>query len=140
MKSTKDIMYTKAQEDEKQVYLPHRTKMPNDSSDDQPSPVKKFDHGKNPSSLANLKKWKPGESGNPGGRPTKYKKLADALLPYAQKRATKHEWDENLKEYVNIESDDTFREEVLQMIWQRARNGDIKYVELLARLGCLDEK
>ena len=58
MKSTSDIMYTKAQDDEKQVHLPHRTMMPNDSSDDQSSPVKKFDHGKNPSSLANLKKWK----------------------------------------------------------------------------------
>ncbi|MDP6614474.1 MAG: hypothetical protein QF835_05580, partial [Candidatus Marinimicrobia bacterium] len=74
------------------------------------------------------------------GRPTKYKKLGDALLQYAEKREVKYEWDENQEEYVNFEGDDTYREEVLEVIWQRARNGDIKYVELLAQLGCLDAK
>ena len=41
---------------------------------------------------------------------------------------------------MNIEGDDTYREEVLEVIWQRARDGNIKYVELLAQLGCLDAK
>ena len=31
-----------------------------------------YEPGKNPNSLANLKSWKKGESGNPGGRPYKY--------------------------------------------------------------------
>ena len=99
-----------------------------------------YKHGKHPNSLANLKPYEKGVSGNPGGRPTKFQKLADALLPYAEKRETKHKWNENLEEFVNFESDDTFREEVLEVIWKRARNGDIKYVELLAQLGCLDPK
>ena len=48
---------------------------------------------------------------------------------------------ENLtSKFVNFENDDTYREEVLEVIWKRARNGDIKYVELLAQLGCLDQK
>ena len=38
---------------------------------------KNFGPGKHPASQANLKKWKSGESGNPGGRPKKYKKLND---------------------------------------------------------------
>ena len=46
----------------------------------------------------------------------------------------------NLLQFVNFENDDTYREEVLEVIWKRARNGDIKYVELLAQLGCLDQK
>ena len=96
--------------------------------------------GSHPNSLANLKSWKKGESGNPNGRPTKYQKLADALLPYAEKRETKHKWNDNLEKFENIESEDNYREEVLEVIWQRARNGNIKYVELLAQLGCLDQK
>ena len=97
-----------------------------------------YDPGKHPNSLANLKPFEKGQSGNPGGRPMKYKKLADALLPYGEKRETKHEWDAKREEFVDVESDYSYREEVLEMIWKKARNGDIKYVELLANLGCLD--
>ncbi len=130
MKITKDIMYPQELTDEKQIQSPNTAK----------NTIKKAEHGKHPNSLANLKPYEPGQSGNPGGRPTKYKKLGDALLQYAEKREVKYEWDENQEEYVNFEGDDTYREEVLEVIWQRARNGDIKYVELLAQLGCLDAK
>jgi len=130
MKITKDIMYPQELDDEKQIQ----------SSNTAKNTIKKAEHGKHPNSLANLKPYEPGQSGNPGGRPTKYKKLGDALLPLGKKREVKYEWDENQEEYVNYESDDTYREEVLEVIWQRARNGDIKYVELLAQLGCLDAK
>ena len=125
---------------EDQIGSSHRTKISNEHNDDQSSPVIKAKHGKHPNSLANLKPYEKGVSGNPGGRPTKYQKLADALLPYAEKRESKHKWNDKLEEFVNFESDDTYREEVLEVIWKRARNGDIKYVELLAQLGCLDQK
>ena len=139
MKSTKDVLQTRLNQEE-QIKSSHRAKMQNDSYDVQPSPVKKAEHGRHPNSLANLKPYEKGQSGNPGGRSTKYQKLADALLPYAEKRETKHKWNDNLEKFENIESEDNYREEVLKMIWKRARNGDIKYVELLARIGCLDEK
>ena len=42
--------------------------------------------GKHPASPANLKKWKRGESGNPGGRPRKYKRLKESLLQYVNKK------------------------------------------------------
>ncbi|MDP6821592.1 MAG: DUF5681 domain-containing protein [Candidatus Marinimicrobia bacterium] len=130
MKIIKDIMYPQELTDEKQIQSPNTAE----------NSIKKAEHGKHPNSLANLKPYEKGQSGNPGGRPTKYKKLGDALLPLGKKREVKYEWDENQEEYVNFESDDTYREEVLEVIWQRARNGDIKYVELLAQLGCLDAK
>ena len=139
MKNKKGVLQTKLNQEE-QIKSSHRAKMPNDSYDGQPSPVKKAEHGRHPNSLANLKPYEKGQSGNPGGRVTKYKKLSDALLPYAEKRETKHKWDENLEVFVNVESEDTYREEVLEIIWRRARGGNIKYVELLAQLGCLDAK
>ena len=139
MKSTKDVLQTRLNQ-EKQIKSSHRAKMPNDSYDVQPSPVKKAEHGRHPNSLANLKPYEKGQSGNPGGRVTKYKKLSDALLPYAEKREIKHKWNDNTAEFVNVESEDTYREEVLEIIWKRARGGNIKYVELLAQLGCLDQK
>ena len=139
MKSTKDVLQTRLNQ-EKQIKSSHRVKISNDSYDGQPSPVKKAEHGRHPNSLANLRPYEKGQSGNPGGRVTKYKKLSDALLPYAEKREIKHKWNEDLEKFVNFENDDTYREEVLEVIWKRARNGDIKYVELLAQLGCLDQK
>jgi len=43
-------------------------------------PKSKYATGKNPNSLANLKKaWKPGESGNPKGRPPNIKYVSEAL-------------------------------------------------------------
>ena len=38
-----------------------------------------YQHGKHPNSLANLKPYKKGVSGNPGGRPEKFRELAKAL-------------------------------------------------------------
>ena len=139
MKSIRNVFQTKLNQEE-QIKSSHRGKMPNDSYGGQISSVKKAEHGRHPNSLANLKPYEKGQSGNPGGRVTKYKKLSDALLPYAEKREIKHKWNEDLGKFVNFENDDTYREEVLEVIWKRARNGDIKYVELLAQLGCLDQK
>ena len=94
--------------------------------------------GKHPSSLANLRKWKKGQSGNPGGRPKKYGRLAEALKHYSGKKSTKFQWDEEVGGYKEIKNDITYREEVLEVIWVQAKKGNLKHIELLAGLGCLD--
>ena len=96
--------------------------------------------GKHPSSLANLRKWKKGQSGNPGGRPKKYGKLAKSLNDYGEKKAIKYVWNDELSEYTETKNDMSYKEEVLEVIWQQARKGHLKHIELLANLGCLDKK
>ena len=49
----------------------------------------------------------------------------------------KEKW--NGAEYETIETDKTWRENVLEKVWEKARIGDIKFVQLLAYLGCLDD-
>jgi len=96
--------------------------------------------GMHPASLANLKKWQQGQSGNPGGRPKKYRKLAKSLKHYGEKRSIKYNWDDELNVYKETKSDMNYKEEVLEVIWQHARKGHLKHIELLANLGCLDKK
>ena len=100
---------------------------------------KNFGPGKHPSSQANLKKWKPGESGNPGGRPHKYKRLKESLLQYVNKKDIKHIWDDDTNQYKTIENDLTYQEEVLEIIWKQAKRGSLKHIQLLADLGCLEK-
>ena len=95
-----------------------------------------FQRGNHPNSRANLKPFPKGVSGNPLGRPHKYHKLADALLALADNKVTNQEWDGH--GYVTIETNVTWREDVLKTIWSHARSGDIKFIQLLAYLGCLD--
>ena len=90
--------------------------------------------GKHPNSLANLKPYERGVSGNPGGRPEKFAKLKKALDEWADKEVKYDFWDSPPEEAV------TMKEQVLWRIWDKARHGDNKCIELLARLGCLDEK
>ena len=100
---------------------------------------KYFGKGKNPASQKNLKKWKPGESGNPGGRPRKYNRLKKSLLKYVNKKDKKYIWDDGANQYKTVENDLTYREEVLNVIWNQARKGSLKHIELLAGIGCLDD-
>ena len=88
-----------------------------------------FSRGEHPSSQANLKPFPKGMSGNPLGRPHKFVKLAEALEKYSEK----HE------EY-SIYGNSTYREEVLERIWYKAKEGDMQCIQLLAVLGCLDGK
>ena len=95
-----------------------------------------YTRGEHPNSLKNLKPFPKGVSGNPLGRPHKYHKLADALLALADNKVTKQEWEGH--GYVTVETNVTWREDVLKTIWSHARRGDIKFIQLLAYLGCLD--
>jgi hypothetical protein len=96
------------------------------------------EHGKHPNSLANLKRYEKGVSGNPGGRTTKYQKLGEALKPIGKEHRKEDQWDGN--DWQKVSKKHSYKQEVLYGIWDKAIKGDIKCIELLARLGCLDEK
>jgi len=91
--------------------------------------AEKHEHGKHPNSLANLQPFEKGISGNPGGRPVKYAGLKNALDKWADKVVTFWFDSEKLP----------LREQVIFIIWNKARNGDPKMIEILAKLGCLDD-
>ncbi len=92
--------------------------------------AEKHEQGKHPNSLANLQPFEKGISGNPSGRPVKYAGLKNALDKWADKVVTFWFDSEKLP----------LREQVIFIIWNKARNGDPKMIEMLATLGCLDEK
>ena len=85
--------------------------------------------GEHPNSLKNLKPFPKGVSGNPLGKPHKYKKLADRLNSIGA---------EEVYDWLNKPMGHTYREGVLKKIWEKANQGDFKFVQLLAYLGCLD--
>ena len=97
---------------------------------------KEFARGEHPNSLKNLKPFPKGVSGNPLGKPHKYHKLAESLSKLGSNKVFKEKW--NGSEYETIETDKTWKENVLETVWAKARTGDIKFVQLLAYLGCLD--
>ena len=87
--------------------------------------------GKHPNSLKNLKPYPRGISGNTMGSVKKFERLAMAL----DKIGDEVEDDCYPKEHRGM----TMRERVLRRIWQDAiRHGDLKKIQLLAHLGCLD--
>ena len=69
-------------------------------------------------------------------KPHKYTKLAESLSNLGSKKVTIEKW--NGDKYEHVKTDKTNRDIVLDTIWSKARSGDIKYVQLLAYLGCLD--
>ena len=95
-----------------------------------------YSRGEHPNSLKNLKPFPKGVSGNPLGKPHKYTKLAESLSKLGTKKIIMEKW--NGSKYERIETDKTNRDVVLERIWSEARAGNIKYVQLLAYLGCLD--
>jgi hypothetical protein len=88
--------------------------------------------GTNEKSKKNLIPFKKGQSGNPGGRPTKYSKLKSALDNWAD--------DETSSDFLGLPPSHvkTMKDRVHWRIWDKAANGDIKCIEILAKLGCLD--
>ena len=95
-----------------------------------------YERGFHPNSLKNLKPFPKGVSGNPLGKPHKYTKLAEALSKLGCKQILIEKW--NGSKYERIKTDKTNREAVLEMIWSKARAGDVKFIQLLAYIGCLD--
>ena len=86
--------------------------------------------GEHPNSQSNLRSYKPGQSGNPGGRPLKKEKLARALNEFA------NEIDGAFS--LDSESTITNKEKVLRRVWYEAGIGNNYFIKMLSDLGCLD--
>ena len=98
--------------------------------------AKNSDRGQNPNSKQAIEKhqYKKGESGNIGGRKSKYYKLGKAL----KKLGGEDVFQENFM-MTGEDNLGSRKSLVLKTIWSKAIEGDIKYVELVASLGCLDD-
>ena len=102
-------------------------------NDKLPFIAEKHAHGKHPNSLANLKPYEKGVSGNPGGRAEKFRELSKALAKWKNVEMTYDFWD------VPPEDCKTLKDQVHWRIWHKAIHGDNKCIEILAELGCLDD-
>ena len=92
-----------------------------------------YEWGKHPNSLKALRKnqYAKGISGNVMGRKPNFESLAKQL---------KEIGDEPTENWCgeNVDDDLTRKEKVLIRIWYDAVRGDLKKIQLLAWLGCLD--
>ena len=95
--------------------------------------------GKNPKSLANLKPFPKGVSGNPSGRPTRIQKLGDALKKFAHEKSVISKWDPDCDSWIESTSPYTWQDDVLIAIWKKARGGDMQAISILADGGCLEK-
>ena len=86
--------------------------------------------GKHPNSIKALKKhqYPKGVSGNIMGRKPSFESLGNALKDIGEQETLN--W--------NKESMGTRKQQVLERIWKDAIRGDMKKIQLLAWLGCLD--
>ena len=94
------------------------------------------ERGKHPNSLKNLTPFKKGVSGNPSGRPSKEDKFKKALDNVGN-IVPKAICDEPDFDIFPPENKRTNRELVLFQIWKKAKWGQIEYIKLLAKMGCL---
>ena len=92
-----------------------------------------FEWGRHPNSVKALKKhqYPKGVSGNVMGRKPSFETLAKQLKEIGE--GTTSNWCGE-----NVDDDTTRKEKVLRRIWYDAIRGDMKKIQLLAWLGCLD--
>ena len=109
-------------------------KKTDDKTEESSFTAEKHEHGKHPNSLANLKPFEKGISGNPAGRSSKFILFKKALDRWGNEEIPYDFWDMPPDEAT------TMKEQVLYKIWDRARHGNLRCMEILAQLGCLDEK
>ena len=88
-----------------------------------------YSPGTHPNSLKNLKQFPKGVTGNVMGRPLKYENLRKILAELG---------DQETFDYYD-KSQGTRREQVIHTIWKKAIKGDMKFIQLLAWLGALDD-
>ena len=106
----------------------------NGENDESSFIAKKHKQGKHPNSLSNLKPYEKGVSGNPGGRSMKFKNLKTALDRWGEKYI-----DYDLWEIPSATDGESLKEQVIFAIWDKARRGNVRCIEILAQLGCLDD-
>jgi len=92
--------------------------------------------GQNPASKANLKPFQKGQSGNPGGKRLKGQEFIDALKEHGKTREQRHRTNYSTgKEWVCDEGSYNFQ--VVDKIWNKAREGELPYIRLLVEMGAL---
>ena len=104
--------------------------------DDSTQSREKDGRGKNPSSKANLKPFQKGHSGNPGGKRLKGQEFIDALKEHGNTRQQKH----NINYSTGTETisdEGSYNFQVVDKVWNRAREGELPYIRLLNELGAL---
>jgi len=111
----------------------HRDDEEETNAEQTPTFPTKKGRGQHSNSRKNLVPFKKGQSGNPGGRPTKYANLKSALDKWSV--------DESVPDFLGDPPAhaSTMKERVHWRIWYKASQGDTKCIEILAQLGCLDD-
>ena len=92
--------------------------------------------GQNPASKANLKPFQKGQSGNPGGKYKKSLEFVDALIEHGKKIGIRHQSSFTTGEEKLID-EGSYNFQVVDNVWQRARQGELPYIKLLHELGVL---
>ena len=95
-----------------------------------------FGRGHNPVSQANLKPFPKGTSGNPSGRHKKSLEFVDALIEHGKKIGIRHKSSFTTGEESLID-EGSYNFQVVDNVWQRARQGELPYIKLLHELGVL---
>jgi|TARA_B100000959_G_scaffold234304_1_gene252062 hypothetical protein len=107
-----------------------------DNKESSSSTQQKDGRGKNPASQANLKPFEKGHSGNPGGKRLKGQEFIDALKEHGKTREQRHRTNYSTgKEWVSDEGSYNFQ--VVDKIWNKAREGELPYIRLLVEMGAL---
>ena len=87
-----------------------------------------YKRGEHPNSKANLNPFEKGVSGNPSGRPSKYENLKKVLKKMGNEPP----------DFI-MDDEGPRKKQVWCRIWYQALMGDIRFIQLLADWGCLDE-